>query len=109
LTNPYLMRHAISGRQRHACTPAERFVDEPVPSDSDERAAPYRPSCGEDGKDGLLVVPVDGGGAGGEEVLAIEGDGHLWKGGRRSEHMHARERKCSPLRATVTCGEGWAP
>ena len=56
----------------------ERFVDKPVPSDSDERAAPYWSSCGEDGEDGLPVVPVDGGGAGGEEVLAIEGDGHLW-------------------------------
>jgi hypothetical protein len=80
-----------------------RFVDEPVPPDSDERAALYRSSCGEDGEDGLLVVPVDGGGAGGEEVLAIEGDGHLWKDGRRSERVHAWERKCLLLRAMVTC------
>ncbi len=66
-------------RGMHACTSAERFV-EYVPSDSDERAAPYRSSCGEDGEDGLLVVPVDGGGTGGEEVLAVEGDGDLWEG-----------------------------
>ena len=56
---------------------AERFVDEAVPSDSDECAAPYRPPCGEDGEDGLLVVPVSGGGASGEEMLAVEGNGHL--------------------------------
>ena len=66
---------------------AERFVDEPVPSDSDERAAPYWPSCGEDGEDGLLVVPVDGGGTGGEEVLAIEGDGHLPIEGNSAGHL----------------------
>ena len=56
---------------------AERFVDEAVPSDSDECAAPYRPPCGEDGEDGLLVVPVSGGGASGYEMLAVEGNGHL--------------------------------
>ena len=56
---------------------AERFVDEAVPSDSNECAAPYRPPCGEDGEDGLLVVPVSGGGASGEEMLAVEGNGHL--------------------------------
>ena len=79
-------------RGMHACTSAERFVDEYVPSDSDERAAPYRPSGGEDGEDGLLVVPVDGGGTGGEEVLAIEGDGHLWgmMGAVVSTCMHGR-------------------
>ena len=56
---------------------AERFVDEAVPSDSDECAAPYRPPCGEDGEDRLLVIPVSGGGASGYEMLAVEGNGHL--------------------------------
>ena len=79
-------------RGMHACTSAERFVDEYVPSDSDERAAPYRSSCGEDGEDGLLVVPVDGGGTGGEEVLAVEGDGDLCgrMGAVVSTCMHGR-------------------